>query len=137
MDATDRAPTLPDMARSLALCIGALTCGTAVGLGAFGAHGLKQVLEPAQLDTWNTAVHYQMVHGLGMLLAALAPLPHRTAGWVLHCFGWGTACFSGSLYLLAVAGWRFLGPVTPLGGVLFLVGWLLFALGALRAARTT
>lgn len=123
------------MARPLASTLGALVCGSAVGLGAFGAHGLKSVLEPAQLETWNTAVHYQMVHGLAMLLAAMAPLPQRTGTAVLHCFGWGTLCFSGSLYLLATAGLKFLGPVTPIGGVLFLVGWVLFALGSLRAAQ--
>lgn len=123
------------MARPLASAIGALTCGSAVGLGAFGAHGLRNVLEPAQLETWNTAVHYQMVHGLAMLLTALAPLPRRIGSAALHCFGWGTLCFSGSLYLLATAGLKFLGPVTPVGGVLFLAGWLLFAAGSLRAAQ--
>ncbi|MEY3161517.1 MAG: hypothetical protein RIT25_1508 [Planctomycetota bacterium] len=123
------------MARPLASFLGALACGSAVGLGAFGAHGLKGVLEPAQLDTWNTAVLYQLVHGLAMLVTALAPMPQRLGSAVLHCFGWGILCFSGSLYLLATAGMKFLGPVTPLGGVLFLVGWILFAAGALRAGR--
>lgn len=123
------------MARPLASCIGALACGSAVGLGAFGAHALKSVLEPAQLDTWNTAVQYQLVHGLAMLVAAPAPLPQRLGSAVLHCFGWGILCFSGSLYLLATTGMQFLGPITPLGGVLFLVGWILFAAGALHAGR--
>lgn len=120
------------MGRPVALATAAMVCGSAVGLGAFGAHGLAKVLEPAQVQTWNTGVHYQLVHGLAMLAAVLAPLPQRTGTAVLHCFGWGTLLFSGSLYLLSALGMKFLGPVTPVGGVLFLVGWVLFAVGSLR-----
>lgn len=93
----------------------------AVALGAFGAHGLKPVLERhGTLATWETAVLYHAVHAVALLtLAARARVPVFTA-W---CFLAGIAVFSGSLYVLSVTGIRWLGAITPLGGVAFLAGW--------------
>ncbi|MFN0067203.1 MAG: DUF423 domain-containing protein [Limisphaerales bacterium] len=97
----------------------------AVALGAFGAHGLKPVLERhGTLATWDTAVLYHAVHAVALLaLAARARVPAFTA-W---CFVSGLVVFSGSLYLLSVTGVRWLGAITPLGGVAFLVGWAALA----------
>jgi uncharacterized membrane protein YgdD (TMEM256/DUF423 family) len=95
---------------------------TGVGLGAFGAHGLKATLETGnQLETWKTAVFYQLVHAVALLALANWPNPAaRKIGW---CWIAGVLLFSGSLYGLALGGPKILGPVTPLGGVAFLAGW--------------
>ena len=93
-----------------------------VALGAFGAHGLKGLFiqRPAAQLWWEKAVVYQFVHtGVMLIVASLRPF-HATA-WLL--FGVGIALFSGSLYLMALTGWSWLGPVTPLGGLCFLAGW--------------
>ncbi len=101
--------------------IGAASMFLAVGLGAFGAHALKARLAPDMLAVWETAVKYQVYHALGLLLLAALRGPSKAA-W---CFAAGTVLFSGSLYLLAFTGVRKLGAVTPLGGALFLAGWLI------------
>lgn len=105
------------------LCAGALLCGTGVALGAFAAHGLKSRLEPEQLAAFETAVRYQLLHGLGLLvLAALARHGCRI-GWAARCILAGTVLFSGSIYLLVLTTARWPGPITPIGGVLLLLGW--------------
>jgi uncharacterized membrane protein YgdD (TMEM256/DUF423 family) len=106
----------------------------AVAAGAFGAHALKARLTPEMLAIFETGVRYQMFHVVGLLAAAWAAerWPGRAvnvAGW---CFVAGTLIFSGSLYALALTGVRALGAVTPAGGVLFLVGWLLLGRVAWR-----
>ncbi|NDI84824.1 DUF423 domain-containing protein [Undibacterium crateris] len=105
----------------------------AVAAGAFGAHGLKAVLSTEMLAIWQTAVHYQMVHGLGLLAVGILmpqwPQAKRLA-LVATAFVIGIFLFSGSLYVLALTGIRWLGAVTPLGGVAFLAGWLLLAISA-------
>jgi uncharacterized membrane protein YgdD (TMEM256/DUF423 family) len=93
----------------------------AVGLGAFGAHALKSRLEPDMLAIFETGVRYQVYHALALLLLASLRGPSK-AGW---CFTAGIALFSGSLYILALTGVRKWGAVTPIGGVLFLIGWLI------------
>ncbi|MBI2789101.1 MAG: DUF423 domain-containing protein [Elusimicrobia bacterium] len=93
----------------------------AVGLGAFGAHALKARLEPDMLAVFETGVRYQVYHALALLLLASLRGPSKAA-W---CFTVGIALFSGSLYLLALTGVRKWGAVTPIGGVLFLAGWLI------------
>lgn len=109
---------------------------SAVALGAFGAHGLRSRLDSLpdglkRLDWWNTAAHYHLSHALALGLVAW--LVHRGAGTSAVVAGWsfvaGIALFSGSLYLMTVTGQTKLGAITPLGGVLFLVGW-----GAVAAA---
>ena len=101
-------------------------------LGAFGAHGLAGVLGESGSATWDTAVQYHLVHALALCLCgALMHVRARTsltvAGWA---FALGIFLFSGSLYLLALGGPRLLGPMTPIGGVSFIVGWAALALSA-------
>lgn len=104
--------------------IGAGLMFLTVALGAFGAHGLKTRVTPEMLAVFETGVRYQAYHALGLLALAALKGPDK-AGW---CFVAGVALFSGSLYALALTGVRWLGAITPIGGVLFLVGWALFAL---------
>ena len=91
-----------------------------VALGAFGAHMLGDVLAPERLDTFETAVRYQMYHALG--LVALGALPKSTWRAAPFLF-WGSVVFSGSLYLLVSTGIGFLGAITPIGGILQIIGW--------------
>lgn len=93
----------------------------AVGLGAFGAHALKARLSPEMLAIFETGVRYQVYHALALLLLAAVRGPSK-AGW---CFTAGIVIFSGSLYILALTGVKKWGAVTPIGGVLFLIGWLI------------
>jgi uncharacterized membrane protein YgdD (TMEM256/DUF423 family) len=114
--------------------LGALNMFIAVGAGAFGAHGLKERLSAEMLAIWQTAVTYQMAHGLGLLaIAALAPRFNSpllaSAGWLMFA---GIVIFSGSLYVLSLTNVRWLGAITPIGGLGFLAGWLLVALVAWR-----
>lgn len=109
----------------------------AVGLGAFGAHGLKARLPVETLAVWQTAVQYHAWHALGLLAVGLAGL-HFDSGW-LRAAGWlmlaGIALFSGSLYALSLGAPRGLGMVTPIGGLAFILAWLAFA-AAVICART-
>ena len=101
--------------------IAAVLCFLAVALGAFGAHGLRSTLQArGMLDVWNKAVFYQFVHALALLVLALYRTINRGACLLLLI---GILLFSGSLYLLALTNLRWLGPVTPLGGLCFLAGW--------------
>lgn len=112
--------------------ISAISGFVAVALGAFGAHGLRGIVEPELLVVWQTAVQYQMFHALALLAIVVAGV--RQTSFLLVVSGWlfatGTLVFSGSLYGLVITGNKSLGMVTPFGGVLFLIGWvvLLFAL---------
>ena len=101
----------------------------AVALGAFGAHGLRARVEPRMLEVFELGVRYQMFHALALMAAALARplLRPRRADAACACFVAGTAVFSGSLYAMALTGIRALGAITPVGGVLFLIGWILLA----------
>jgi len=114
---------------SLLIAIGALNMLIAVAAGAFGAHGLKAVLSVEMMAVWQTAVHYQMVHALGLL--ALGILQQQWGAALLsraaYAMLFGIALFSGSLYALALTGVRALGAITPFGGVAFLLGWGLLA----------
>lgn len=109
-----------------------------VALGAFGAHALRGRLAPELLLVWEKGVHYQLMHVLA-LMAVLLAAPRFPAGpWAAAgaCFVAGTVLFSGSLYALALTGLRPLGAITPLGGVLFLVGWVLVAVMAWKGGPT-
>jgi uncharacterized membrane protein YgdD (TMEM256/DUF423 family) len=117
------------------LALGALFAALGVAAGAFGAHGLKGRLSPDMLDVFETAARYQMYHALGLVAVAWAaarwPSPAVTlAGW---CMVAGIVVFSGSLYVLSVTGIRWLGAITPLGGLAFMAGWLALALAAWRS----
>jgi uncharacterized membrane protein YgdD (TMEM256/DUF423 family) len=114
------------------LVAGAISAGLAVGLGAFAAHGLRGRLTPDLLTTFETGARYHMYHALALLVVAWASA--RWPGGSISAAGWlfllGTLLFSGSLYLLAVTGHRWLGAVTPFGGAAFIAGWLALAWGA-------
>lgn len=112
---------------------GALLLLTGVAAGAFGAHGLKRMLSPDSLAIWQTAVLYQLIHGLGMLLiAALAPRLGSTAlGWAGALMLAGVLVFSGSLYVLVLTGIRWLGAITPIGGTAMIASWALVAWSAM------
>jgi uncharacterized membrane protein YgdD (TMEM256/DUF423 family) len=108
------------------LFIGALLGFIGVAAGAFGAHGLRARLAPELLAVFETAVRYQMYHVFALLIVAAA-IGHIGNARMLTLSGWffvgGIVLFSGSLYLLALTGARSLGAITPLGGLLFLIGW--------------
>ncbi|MBI1387773.1 MAG: DUF423 domain-containing protein [bacterium] len=115
--------------------LGALLGFTGVALGAFAAHGLKDKLDADLLTIFEVGVRYQMVHALALLAAAWAATRFpggaaNAAGW---CFVFGTLIFSGSLYILALSGIRWLGAITPIGGVLYLIGWAALFYAAWRA----
>ena len=115
---------------------GAGSAFIAVAAGAFGAHALRMHLDPAALAIWETAARYQMYHALALLAAAwvASAWPGPLPGWSGRFFLAGTAVFSGSLYLLALTGVRWLGAVTPIGGACFLAGWGCLLLAAIRRA---
>ena len=114
---------------------GAILGGVGVGLGAFGAHALRPMLEAAQrMDTFETAVKYQFYHALALLFIGL-PLfkaDNRLVQYSGYLMFWGTIVFSGSLYILCFTGIKWLGAVTPIGGVLMLAGWGLLAWAAAK-----
>lgn len=116
------------------LVLGAVNAFLAVAAGAFGAHALKARLAPDLLAIFDTAARYHLSHALALL--AVGFLAQHRPGPLVDAAGWsllaGIALFSGSLYVLALTGTRWLGAVTPLGGVAFLAGWVLFALAAMK-----
>jgi len=117
------------------LLVGALAGLTGVLLGAFGAHGLRESLSPAMLTIYKTGVDYQMWHALALMGVALI-LRYNPDEKSLIRAGWffllGIVFFSGSLYMLACFNMKWLGMVTPVGGVFFIVGWVLLALFSLK-----
>jgi len=111
------------------LILGSLFAALGVAAGAFGAHALKAVLSPEQLAIHETAVRYQSMHAIALIATAWVSdrWPGRlatTAGWL---FVGGILLFSGSLYLIALFGWRSIGILTPIGGLAFMAGWLCLA----------
>lgn len=118
-----------------ALVMGAVGGLLAVMAGAFGAHGLRHVVTERGLEVFQTAVSYQMYHALILVAASMMPalgLSRRLLG--IACGFWlaGIVLFSGSLYLLVLSGHHWLGPVTPIGGVCFMIGWALLVAAALK-----
>jgi uncharacterized membrane protein YgdD (TMEM256/DUF423 family) len=114
--------------------IGAASAFIGVAAGAFGAHGLKNRVSPDMLAVFEVGVRYQMYHAFALIVAAWAytkwPSGAVTAGGCLFILG--TLVFSGSLYILALSGLRWLGAITPLGGLALLAGWLCLIWAALR-----
>ena len=108
--------------------LGSILAFCAVLLGAFGAHALKQTLSAHDsIQTWETAVRYQMWHALGLILLSLICERQVLPKMIGPCFFIGTLLFSGSLYGLALDGPNWLGPITPLGGLCLIAGWALLA----------
>ena len=117
------------------IILGAINAFIAVALGAFGAHGLADKLEPKYLEIWKTGVTYQMFHATGLFIIGLliGKVPNASlftwSGWLMLI---GIILFSGSLYILSVTQINKLGAITPLGGVCFLAAWILIVVGAMK-----
>lgn len=123
------------------LMIGAILAGSGVAAGAFGAHALKEILDAPMLQVFETATRYVMYHAFGLCIVswAIDRFPEQgleKSGWF---FLLGILLFSGSLYVVSLAGIRWMGAVTPLGGLAFMIGWLFLAWGVWRntSPRTT
>ena len=116
------------------LLLAALSGFLAVALGAFGAHGLKQVTTPEMIDIFNLGVEYQFYHTFALIAVAFSGhwLKSRLIDWAGYLFLLGIVLFSGSLYLYVLVGSKWTGPVTPMGGVCFLLGWLFIAVAVWR-----
>jgi uncharacterized membrane protein YgdD (TMEM256/DUF423 family) len=113
-----------------ALVAAAVLGATGVVAGAFGAHALKGRLTAEQLVSFETGVRYQLIHALALMGVAVLIRQGLELRLVTHAFVWGTVLFSGSIYGLVLGGPRLLGPVTPLGGTLLIVGWIALAFAA-------
>ena len=112
------------------IAIGACFAGLSVIAGAFGAHALKETLTSTMLNTYHTAVDYMFIHAIGIILLAIldkqASIPcHKK---ILTSFIAGIVLFSGSLFALSLSGIKWLGAITPIGGMFFIIGWLMFAI---------
>ncbi len=120
--------------QSAALALGPFLCALAVAAGAFGAHGLAARLDPRSLDLWETAARYLMYAGLGLTLVGLAgrQAPRPVFEWASVCLVVGCLIFSGTVAALALGAPRWLGAVTPLGGLLLIAGFAIFGWTALR-----
>ena len=123
-----------DKGMKIFLILGAINGFLAVALGAFGAHGLEARLNEKQLETWNTAVQYQMFHtfalvAVGMLMAKTQSGSLIWAGWMFFA---GILIFSGSLYIYSTTAIKTFAMITPIGGLAFLIGWVLLGVFVLR-----
>ncbi|MDP4489702.1 DUF423 domain-containing protein [Pseudoalteromonas piscicida] len=118
----------------LYLIVGSVFCLLSVALGAFAAHGLKGRLSDYAIGIFNTAAQYQMTHGLAIIATAFLikwGLKVQIAGGFFIA---GVLLFSGSLYLLALTGMKWLGPITPIGGTCFLIAWILLIVQAAKSS---
>jgi uncharacterized membrane protein YgdD (TMEM256/DUF423 family) len=119
----------------LFILLGGLNAFIAVALGAFGAHGLEGKLSERMLEVWKTGVTYHMFHAMGLILIGLlvskfpSASSFTTAGWVMLV---GIILFSGSLYALSTTGIKVFGPITPIGGLAFLIAWVFVMIGAVK-----
>lgn len=124
----------------LYLILGSIFGGLGVVLGAFGAHGLKQLVGPETVNTFQTGVQYQMYHAFALLIVGILyeRMPYSLLSWAGGLFVGGILLFSGSLYLLAAlkaankVGLSGVGIITPIGGLLFIVGWVLVVMALLK-----
>lgn len=120
------------------IVIGAALMALAVGFGAFGAHIVEEMLTPDRFDVYQTAVQYHFYHALGLLLTGILARLFGTSRW-FQVSAWltlsGILIFSGSLYLLTLTDTGWLGAVTPLGGVAFILGWVCLATAVVSSQR--
>lgn len=122
---------------NLLISLGAICAGLAVALGAFAAHGLKSKLSESMLAVFQTGVQYQFYHSLALLILILL-YRHFQQGLLLWSYGFmlaGIVFFSGSLYMLALTSNKIFGPITPLGGVCFLIGWIILAVAGFKMGQ--
>jgi len=121
----------------LPLLLGASLAALAVVAGAFGSHGLRGMVSERSLEVFQTATTYQMYHAIALVLVSVlsaTQISRRLLAVSAGFFGAGILLFSGSLYLLVLTEMRWPGPITPLGGVCFMVAWVILAVAALRPA---
>ena len=119
------------------MAAGAVLALLGVAFGAFGAHGLRAILSEHMLEVFHTGVRYQMYHAFGLIISGAA-FAHRALPlfrWATWAFLIGIVLFSGSLYVLSLSGVRWLGAITPLGGLFFIAGWFLLAIGFWKIAK--
>ena len=116
------------------IVLGGILMAVAVAMGAFGAHALKNKLQPNDLTVFKTGVQYHLAHALGLIVVGILAGQYPDAG-LIPVAGWlllaGLILFSGSLYVLSVKKIRWLGPITPLGGLSFIIGWVLLAVSVM------
>jgi len=117
----------------LIMIISGISAGLSVILGAFASHGLKKKISPEMVAVFKTGVDYQFYHTFALALVGLSLIASnidqgKFLTWAFICFGIGIVFFSGSLYLLALTKKKIFGPITPLGGLFFILGWLFFVL---------
>ncbi|WP_114765186.1 DUF423 domain-containing protein [Vibrio rhodolitus] len=123
------------------LAVGGALAGLGVALGAFASHGLKTILSPYLLEVFSIGVQYQFIHATAialcgvLLLLNLGEKARKYFFIAAICFIIGIFCFSGSLYALALTGVKWFGPITPMGGFTFMLGWALFVFAALQIKR--
>ncbi|MCB0807590.1 MAG: DUF423 domain-containing protein [Bacteroidales bacterium] len=112
----------------------AIFLALAVAIGAFGAHALKEKLADDLLQIYKTGVEYHFYHALGLLLVGILSLymPSNLLNWSALLLGIGIVVFSGSLYVLAISGIRWIGAITPIGGLSFIAGWILLIFAVLK-----
>ncbi len=125
------------MMMKIYLAAAAASAMLSVILGAFAAHGLKSRLAENLLDTFQTGVQYQMLHSLALILLVILYrlLPHDLLHYSAAFMLAGIVLFSGSLYMLAITQIKWFGPITPLGGLCFIIGWALLVVYALKGAE--
>lgn len=127
---------MPQIAK-LFLLLGGINATLVVLLGAFGAHALKARLSVDMMAVYQTGIHYHLFHALGLLAVGLVAMQIsdsaylRWSGWLMLA---GIVLFSGSLYLLSISGLRWLGAVTPFGGMAFIIAWVLFVIAVSKAS---
>ena len=117
------------------ISIAAINLALAVGCGAFGAHGLKSMVNAQQLEWWHTGTLYWFIHALGLLLIAILTrlnYASATSAWLIQI---GVLIFTGSLYAMTLGAPRWFGAITPIGGTLMIVGWLWLAVTSYRLAQ--
>ncbi|MEO9887493.1 MAG: DUF423 domain-containing protein [Balneola sp.] len=114
------------MTNQTILILASFLAAIAVGAGAFGAHALEESLSPKRLETWNTAVTYHMWHALALIgLALVSKVFEVDLIWSMSLIVAGIFIFSGSLYLLCLTDTGWLGAITPIGGICFIIGWIM------------
>ncbi|RPF54837.1 DUF423 domain-containing protein [Abyssicoccus albus] len=117
----------------LFLILGSVFMALGVALGAFGAHGLEDKLSEKYMGIWEKAVHYHLVHALGLLIiGVIQGTTTLNVNWAGYLLTAGIILFSGSLYILALTQIKVLGAITPLGGVAFIAGWIVLMIAAIK-----
>lgn len=122
------------------MILGSMGMGLAVLLGAFGAHALKAKLTADMLNVYHTANQYHFYHALGLLLIGVLSIQWPQSAWLYRaawCMGIGIFCFSGSLYILSTTSQHWLGPVTPLGGLLLIISWIFLIIALIQLPHSS